>query len=153
MLAEALRCSCDVPGEWESNREKYPGFDFSKVERFGNDWFLSNLTPELQQMIKAKAKEYGVSSHSELKTMLLELLKTKEVYESPTMLRARTELIKKGLEEYRKDHPVIVVVAHYCILGYLMAKEFDQHDNMAIHPTILNCHPHYTTLSSLLNSG
>lgn len=82
--------------------------------------------------------------------MLVDLLRVKAVHEDPRMLRMRTSLIKKTLQEYSKKYPVIVVVAHYCVLGYLMAKEFDHEDNMVVPCAIPNCHPHYRSLHDLL---
>lgn len=37
------------------------------------------------------------------------------------MLRARAALIKNQLAEYRKKYPLIVIVAHYYTIEYLLA--------------------------------
>jgi hypothetical protein len=65
------------------------------------------------------------------------------------MLRARISRIRKELQEYQKKYPVVVVVSHYHILGFLMDGRCTADGDLAIN--ILNCHPYYTTIAELPN--
>ena len=46
-------------------------------------------------------------------------------YETPTNLRRRTERLKEVLRGYRKNYSKIVVVSHYNIVRFTLAKGFN----------------------------
>lgn len=78
------------------------------------------------------------------------MLKNHELYEEGKEMRKRIGLLKEKLQELRKTHGVIAVVAHYHVIEYIKALGFDEDGDLIQYQGILNCYPYYEKLEDLL---
>lgn len=72
------------------------------------------------------------------------------VYEKPESVRSRVWRIKQLLKNYKEKYNKIAVVAHYNIINFIIAKEFDENNEPKNSAETKNCEVQPTTLEQLL---
>lgn len=68
------------------------------------------------------------------------------VYEKPESVRSRVWRIKQLLKNYKEKYNKIAVVAHYNIINFIIAKEFDENNEPKNSAETKNCEVQPTTL-------
>ena len=73
-----------------------------------------------------------------------------QIYEVPANVRARTQRVKKMLQEYRKKYNKIAVVSHYNTINYTCSENWDADNEPADSLNVKNCQVYETSLEQLL---
>jgi broad specificity phosphatase PhoE len=113
-------------------------YDFSKVEKLGPNWSISNDSEENQTKYNEVFSSHQDKEYSEVLKVVFNYMKETFIYETPTNLRRRAERVKEMLKEYRKKYNTIAVVTHYNIIRFTIATEFNEKDE-PFHSHIGNC--------------
>ena len=49
VLSQAFRTSCDIGGDLQGKKKRFPNYDFTSVEKGGDLWFIKNDCEENQK--------------------------------------------------------------------------------------------------------
>ncbi len=87
---------------------------------------MKNESEENQQKYyEALKNEVAAETHDEKCKTILKVMCPTFVYEKPESVRSRVWRIKQLLKNYKEKYNKIAVVAHYNIINFIIAKEFD----------------------------
>ena len=131
--------------------ERFPSYNFNAVVEEGDFWFIKNDSQENQQIYFELLSNHEDKTHTEKCQQILNYMSETLISELPEQVRSRTNRIKQLIrDKYANKYKHIAVVAHYNIINYLMAKEFDDKSEPVDSLQVANCEVIHNFLEHML---
>lgn len=147
LIAGSLWSSCDISKRLIVKMNSFPEFDFSRVMKLPQLWFIENLGVENKRKIYQQMKKRKILLYEDKQLLVLEMIRNNEVQQDRQILRKRSWQIKREMLRLKEKHCNILLISHYYIIQYINSKAFNEMSHKPIEDVDLkNCFPYYNNL-------